>query len=100
MGADGSTTYSPEADVLKKDNSRRTLLVPTALMELLQTVIDVFHTDENGAVDPDRRLIPSLVSEGAGGSAAFKSALANAVKEEGYDPGHVKSTLPPQVDGD
>lgn len=73
-------------DQLKTRQSRRLLIVPTPLMALLRTTIDVFHTDpDTGAVDLEARLIPRLTASGRDSQAAFRAALRAAALAAGLD---------------
>ncbi|HVF74807.1 MAG TPA: hypothetical protein VM938_07145 [Acidimicrobiales bacterium] len=77
------TVYSK--DTLKRAASYRVVLVPEVLMALLRVVVAAFHTDPvTGEVDLNARLVPWIGREGAG-QAAFRSALENALRQEGSD---------------
>jgi len=51
-------------------------------MDLIRTVIRVFHTDADGVVDPTARLVPGLQRADAGGQSSFRLALAQAAAAE------------------
>ena len=57
------------------------LVVPTALMDLLRTVIAVFHTDRDGNVRDGARLVPGLTREDAAGQAGLRAALHAAASQ-------------------
>lgn len=78
--ANGNVVSSDEKDSLKTEGSVRVLMVPSALMMLIQLVIDVIHTDpETGRVELSARLVPGLQRPGVSGQAAFRGALGKAV---------------------
>ncbi len=65
-------------DRLKNFQSYRVLVVPPALMDLLRVVVTVFHTDSDGSVREDARLIPGVKKRDSGGQQAFRTALSRA----------------------
>ncbi|GAA5117262.1 hypothetical protein GCM10023339_27730 [Alloalcanivorax gelatiniphagus] len=77
---DGTTHTSDHTDDLKTKNSERVLVVPPTLMDLIRTTIAVFHTDADGVIRQDARLIPGLTRRNAGGQEAFRAALAGAAE--------------------
>lgn len=77
---DGTTHTSDHTDDLKTRNSARVLVVPPTLMDLIRTTIAVFHTDADGVIRQDARLIPGLTRRNAGGQEAFRAALAGAAE--------------------
>lgn len=81
--ADGSVTIETEKDALKTKVSRRELVMPSQLRNFLLQVIDIFHTDADGNVDLDARLIPGLSIDGVGGAQAFRAALIEAADRAG-----------------
>jgi hypothetical protein len=78
VALDGTTVTSDNKDELKTANSKRVLVVPPALMDFIRIVIAVFHTDADGVIRQDARLVPGLKRRDAGGQAAFRQALADA----------------------
>jgi predicted site-specific integrase-resolvase len=74
----GVVEYSGSVDGGKTKNSYRVLVVPAALMDLLRITIAVFHTDENGQIRLEARLIPGLVTDRQSGQSAFRNALGKA----------------------
>ena len=66
-GPDGTTVTTDGKDDLKTANSKRVLVVPPALMDLFRMVIAVFHTDAEGVIRQDARLVPGLTRRDAGG---------------------------------
>lgn len=74
------TSTSDEKPDLKTPHSQRVLVVPPALMDLVRSVITIFHTDADGIVRADARLVPGLKRRDAGGQGAFRSALAAAAE--------------------
>ena len=79
---DGTIDVTDHVDDVKAD-SWRLLVVPAPLMDLIRVVIDVFHTDSDGTVDPKARLIPGLETANVGGQSTFRAALAAAASAEG-----------------
>jgi len=84
-GPDGTTVTSDGKEELKTANSKRVLVVPPALMDLIRMVIAVFHTDAEGVIRQDARLVPGLTRRDAGGQAAFRKALADAAEAAHVD---------------
>lgn len=82
---DGTTHTSDDKDDLKTTNSKRVLVVPPILMDLIRMVIAVFHTDAEGVIRQDARLVPGLKRRDAGGQAAFRKALAAAAEAAHVD---------------
>jgi hypothetical protein len=80
--ADGSVTTSTHVDTTKGRRSNRVLVVPAALMDLIRVAIDVFHTDENGCVRCDARLVPGLKTQDASGQSSFYNAMTVAARRE------------------
>ncbi|MBS2938891.1 hypothetical protein KDN32_14205 [Nocardioides sp. J2M5] len=76
----GQKHTSDHTDDLKTKNSERVLVVPPTLMDLIRTIIAVFHTDADGVIRQDARLIPGLTRRNAGGQEAFRAALAGAAE--------------------
>lgn len=74
----GELTRVDRMERTKTTTSVRVLVVPRALMDLLRTVIEVFHTGDLGVVRTDARLIPGLTREDSSGQAAFRDALGIA----------------------
>ncbi len=77
-GTDGAVITTDRKEQLKNRNSRRVLVVPLLLMELIRVVVAVFHTDADGNVRMDARLIPGLRKRDTAGQGAFRTALAAA----------------------
>jgi integrase len=82
--ADGTVSVTDRVEGTKAD-SYRIIVVPAVLMDLIRVVIDVFHTDQDGAVQAEARLIPGLVSPGKSGQSQFRQALKTAAAAEGLD---------------
>lgn len=82
-GADGSPVFSDRVEEPKNEGSRRVLVVPPALMGLIRIVIEIFHTDTEGNVRLEARLIPGLKRRDSGGQGTFRRALALAAAAEG-----------------
>lgn len=74
-------------DGLKTKASYRVLVVPPALMDLIRIVIQVFHTDSDGSVRLDARLLPGLTSRDRSGQAAFRSVLRHRAAALGMSVG-------------
>ena len=70
---------------LKTRGGVRTLVLPRPLADLIATVIDVFHTQPDGSIRSEARLVPGLVVEDAGGQASFRAAFTRAGTIEGID---------------
>ena len=62
-----------------KNGEPRTIRVPTVLAELLVLVVKIFHTDPDGTVRTESRLIPGLRGDDRAGAAGFRSMLVGAV---------------------
>lgn len=84
-GVGGETVRSNRRRDLKTKSSRRALVVPPTLMETIRVVIAVFHTDADGNVRTEARLIPGLQKRDTGGQGAFRTALARAATAAGVD---------------
>jgi hypothetical protein len=56
------------------------LLVPRPMQRLIDVVVEVFHTDDDGVMNPDARLIPGLQEANAAGGGAFGTALKTAAR--------------------
>ncbi|PUA82033.1 hypothetical protein [Nocardioides currus] len=85
IAPDGTKVTSDDKDELKTKNSKRVLVVPPALMDFIRLVVAVFHTDADGVIRQDARLIPGLNRRDAGGQAAFRTALADAAEAARVD---------------
>lgn len=85
IAPDGTKVTSDDKDELKTKNSKRVLVVPPALMDFIRLVVVVFHTDADGVIRQDARLIPGLNRRDAGGQAAFRTALADAAEAARVD---------------
>ncbi|WP_197080755.1 tyrosine-type recombinase/integrase [Cellulomonas sp. A375-1] len=94
--SDGESARSvPHADWSKTSTSYRMLMLPRHVLNLVRTVIEVFHTDpETGIVDTSARLVPGLTRENEGGVAAFAAALKVAFDEAGLS-GYAEERISP-----
>jgi len=64
--------------------SRRVLVVPEKMMELLRVVIEAFHADpDTGEVGTAGRLVPGIHEPGRAGQAGYVGALEEATAAEG-----------------
>lgn len=91
----GDVVTTTEKDTLKTEGSVRVIVVPRALMALIQLVIAVFHTDPvTGRVDLAARLVPGLRQPHSGGQASFRSALTKALGAAAED-GDIESLFRP-----
>ena len=79
----GEPISADSVEGLKNAASFRVLVAPPALMTLITTAIRIFHTDPDGTVHPDARLIPGLARKNAGGQEAFRTALSRAARAAG-----------------
>lgn len=82
VNVDGDFELTPVKEGGKTDAAYRLIALPRLLTEMIQFVIEIFHTDDDGIVDMKARLIPAIRSEG-GGQAGFRSALKKAALEIG-----------------
>ncbi|MCZ4501073.1 MAG: site-specific integrase [Marmoricola sp.] len=82
--ADGSIRVTDRVEGTKCD-SFRVLVVPCAVMAMIGVVIDAFHTDQDGVVRTEARLVPGLREADKGGQSAFRQALKFAAAAEGLD---------------
>ncbi|MDQ1249909.1 MAG: hypothetical protein QG597_4286 [Actinomycetota bacterium] len=80
---DGTVTSEPEKDGGKTAESWRLQIISKPLMDLIRRTIAIFHTDADGNVDRNARLIPGLNLGGVSGQGAFRAALAAAAREAG-----------------
>ena len=80
---------------LKSQPSRRLIPVPAHLMALITDIIDIFHTEPDGTITLDRRLIPTL--RGGGGQSAFMHALSVAAGKAQVDSRSIMDRLDPQT---
>lgn len=81
--ADGTITSEPEKDGGKTAESWRLQIIPKPLMDVIRRTIAIFHTDADGNVDRNARLIPGLNLGGVSGQGAFRAALTAAAREAG-----------------
>jgi integrase len=82
-GDDGTLIGVPHKDTVKTAAGARVLVAPTRLVELLEVVIDAFHTDPtSGTVDRASRLVPGLRRVGEAGQFSYHRALAEAANVE------------------
>jgi len=81
----GDVVTAPFKARLKTESSQRMLLVPRPLEQVINTVIDVFHTDANGLVDERARLIPGLRQADVGGAGTFSRVLRDAAQAVGIN---------------
>ncbi|KQW45055.1 hypothetical protein ASC77_19940 [Nocardioides sp. Root1257] len=81
---DGTLVARTEVDRVKTEQSVRLVPIPAALMRLIRLTIEIFHTDANGDVDPNTRLIPDLTGAGSG-QGSFRAAFAKAAARAGLD---------------
>ena len=84
-GSDGAVVAGDRVERTKNKNSDRVLVVPPALMAVIRVAIAVFHTDSDGIVRTEARLIPGLKRRDASGQSAFREALAAASAASGVD---------------
>ncbi len=68
-----------------KTGEPRTIRVPAMLTDLLLLVIEIFHTDPDGQVRTEDRLIPGLRADDKSGAAGFRNKLQDAVAAAGVD---------------
>ena len=64
----------------KSDAATRLIPLARLLTTLIERIITAYHADEEGLIDPEARLIPTVQSED-GGQAAFRQALREASTE-------------------
>ncbi|WP_457253654.1 hypothetical protein [Pedococcus sp. P5_B7] len=74
----GNVQVGDSSDQLKNTSSYRVVVAPPILMDLVRIVIAVFHTDSDGSIRHEARLIPGLERQDAGGQQGFRSALKAA----------------------
>jgi integrase len=86
---DGNPEEVITRDGLKTAFSRRVLVVPAPLVPLIDTVIDIFHRDSDGAVNENQPLIPGLQVIDQPKKAGFTNALKVAAGLHRIDIGHV-----------
>ena len=95
---DGNPEEVITRDGLKTAFSRRVLVVPAPLVPLIDTVIDIFHNDPDGAVNETQPLIPGLKVIDQPKKAGFTSALKVAAGlhriDIGIEDGPVKKIAP------
>ena len=84
-GPGGSVVRTDRVERVKNTNSRRVIVVPPTLMDLLRAAVAIFHTDAEGNVRVDARLIPGLRTRDSGGQSAFRTALAAAARAARVD---------------
>lgn len=71
-------------ETVKTDAGYRLVVIPPALMKLVRIVIAAYHTDADGFVDPQARLIPNLNSA-EGGQGGFQTAFRKVARQLGVD---------------
>lgn len=76
-GADGTIATASRKVGGKTDAATRLVPLPRQLTELIRVVIDAFHTDVDGKINPAARLVP-VIQSSTGGQAGFRSALGRA----------------------
>ncbi|NQU38112.1 MAG: hypothetical protein HQ526_11030, partial [Actinobacteria bacterium] len=81
----GQMSSEATSTTLKSACADRIIVVPKQMKKMIDGVIAVFHTDAEGRVDPDRRLIPGLTRAQEAGQEAFRSALAKAGQQAAID---------------
>jgi integrase len=81
---DGTTLVLDHVEGTKRD-SYRVLVVPDPVMAMIRVIIEVFHTDPDGAVRTQARLVPGLAEANKAGQSTFRQALKNAAAAEGLD---------------
>ncbi|WP_030529634.1 tyrosine-type recombinase/integrase [Phycicoccus jejuensis] len=68
--------------LLKNEQSYRVLVAPPMLADLIEAIIATFHTNPDGTLRMDARLIPGLRHADSGGQSSFRAALTAAAKAE------------------
>ncbi len=79
---DGTTTTVHHKEGGKTDAAYRLIALPRPLTEMVQVIIATYHTDADGRIDVDARLVPTIRSS-KGGQDGFRSALKTAAQEIG-----------------
>ena len=92
---DGTSRKVGDKEELKTETSYRELVLPEQLMHLIRVVIQVFHTDEDGVVNNDARLIPELTAGSLDSQGSFRTALKSAARTAGVTLGQDPDTLEP-----
>lgn len=70
-------------ETTKTEAASRTLVVPSAMMELVRVVVDAFHTDpDTGEVKEPARLVPGLRVDDEFGQLSFWQAFGQATVAE------------------
>ena len=88
----GNVVTEDFKDRLKTQSSLRMLLVPRPMQRLIDVVVEVFHTDDDGVVDAKARLVPGLKAANAAGGGAFGTALKTAARAA-----HINVALDPDL---
>ncbi|MDA8298271.1 MAG: hypothetical protein M0004_17135 [Actinomycetota bacterium] len=78
--ADGNRHVVSSVQRGKSASAYRLVPLADSLTELLLTVIEVFHTDDEGNIDMGARLIPAIRKDD-GGEQAFRQALTRAARD-------------------
>ncbi len=81
-GDDGTTTTVHHKEGGKTDAAYRLIALPRPLTAMVQVIIATYHTDADGRIDVDARLVPTIRSS-KGGQDGFRSALKIAAQEIG-----------------
>lgn len=97
--ADGQFVWADGSSTTKTPASKRRIPIPHKLADLLDLLIEIFHTDpRTGRVHGDARLIPGIGKDDASGQSTFRTALARAMDGTGarftpHDLRHAMVTL-------
>ena len=85
-----------EKEQLKNGESYRGIIVTGTVLALVRGLIHAFHTDGDGTVDYDARLVPGIQSEGKSGQHSFRMALSASLRAERVnDPGKLEDRVVP-----
>lgn len=79
-GDDGTTTTVHHKEDGKTDASYRLIALPRPLTTMIKVIIATYHTDADGHIDVNARLVPTIRSA-EGGQDGFRSALTTAAQE-------------------
>ena len=83
-GADDQIIKVNAKTAMKTSSSRRIMVAPTQLMEMMRVYLRAFHMDPDTAeVNPKARFIVGLRDPQSSGSAAYGGALKNAYESAG-----------------
>jgi hypothetical protein len=92
---DGTHQRATTRDMTKNDRSHRVVVIPPCLMELIDHVIDILHTDPHtGRTDHAARLIPPISWGAVNSQNGYRAAMKTAAASVGLVTSRDRSPIP------